>query len=281
MLQTLKNFLKDVADAIREKTGKTDKIATKDMAAQVLTIQTEMPSKWGEFYHSQDEAGNYNGISFWGKAPAGRMYGPASSYITEVKFLDGITEIPISFAKSNTTLKKVTIEGDITEIKDSAFQECSNIESISYLDGSENHIPENVTAIPSYCFQNCKKLNLTLHDGIKTIDKYAFYRDSIGRNIMDDELPASLTQIIEYAFYMQQIPFTKIPANVTSIGGYAFYGNDKLTSVTFEGKPNLILNSAFAACNSLKDIYVPWAEGEVNYAPWGAINATVHYNYKA
>lgn len=26
------------------------------------------------------------------------------------------------------------------------------------------------------------------------------------------------------------------------------------------------------------DIYVPWSEGEVNNAPWGATNATIHYN---
>ena len=36
----------------------------------------------------------------------------------------------------------------------------------------------------------------------------------------------------------------------------------------------------FEECTNLTDIYVPWAEGTVNNAPWGATNATVHYNHQ-
>ena len=39
-----------------------------------------------------------------------------------------------------------------------------------------------------------------------------------------------------------------------------------------------ISNSAFVNCKNITDIYVPWSEGEINNAPWGAVNATVHYN---
>lgn len=33
------------------------------------------------------------------------------------------------------------------------------------------------------------------------------------------------------------------------------------------------------ASTTITDIYVPWSEGAVSGAPWGAINATIHYNY--
>jgi hypothetical protein len=36
--------------------------------------------------------------------------------------------------------------------------------------------------------------------------------------------------------------------------------------------------STFQYCEGITDIYVPWSEGAVANAPWGATNATIHYN---
>lgn len=44
--------------------------------------------------------------------------------------------------------------------------------------------------------------------------------------------------------------------NVTSIGSNCFTGNN----------------------NNLTDVYVPWSEGAVDNAPWGAGGATIHYD---
>lgn len=49
--------------------------------------------------------------------------------------------------------------------------------------------------------------------------------------------------------------------------------------MTFEGKPTRIDSNAFYNCSNLKTINVPWAEGEVANAPWGATKATINYNY--
>ena len=51
-----------------------------------------------------------------------------------------------------------------------------------------------------------------------------------------------------------------------------------MKTVTFKGKPT-ISDSAFLNCGNLTTINVPWAEGEVANAPWGATNATINYNY--
>lgn len=40
---------------------------------------------------------------------------------------------------------------------------------------------------------------------------------------------------------------------------------------------NYLAYNAFNKCTNLTDIYVPWAEGDVGGAPWGATNATIHY----
>ena len=68
-----------------------------------------------------------------------------------------------------------------------------------------------------------------------------------------------------------------IPANCVLIETKAFNGDTSLTSVTFLGTLQRIDNAAFQGCTALTDIYVPWAEGAVNGAPWGATSATIHY----
>ncbi len=70
-----------------------------------------------------------------------------------------------------------------------------------------------------------------------------------------------------------------IPAEIRWIETSIFRNCTNLKKVTFKGKPETTTTSVFTGCTNLTDIYVPWAEGEVANAPWGAPNATIHYNY--
>ena len=72
---------------------------------------------------------------------------------------------------------------------------------------------------------------------------------------------------------------TSLPEGLTSIGNRAFYNCTSLTYITFKGTPTSINSDAFKGCTNLTDIKVPWAEGAVANAPWGATNATITYNY--
>ena len=72
-----------------------------------------------------------------------------------------------------------------------------------------------------------------------------------------------------------------IPANCVGISDKAFSGDISLASVTFRGTPTFIFNRAFQGLTALADIYVPWASDAVAGAPWGAINATIHYGEDA
>lgn len=72
-----------------------------------------------------------------------------------------------------------------------------------------------------------------------------------------------------------------IPANCVQILEKAFSGDTALASVTFRGTPSSISNLAFQGLTALADIYVPWASGAVEGAPWGATNATIHYGEDA
>lgn len=167
-------------------------------------------------------------------------------------------------------------------------------------------IPSNISdnSIPEYAFANQNqgaaifdKINNIDIDGSPTIaNDYAFYNctflDSVScyddlieigvgafqnTNIIYDHLPPKVVSIKTSAFNNVHFYFDEIPSTVKSIGGNAFYANNKITSIKFKGTPSFISNTGFKT-NFLTDIYVPWAEGEVLNAPWGAVNATIHYN---
>lgn len=79
-----------------------------------------------------------------------------------------------------------------------------------------------------------------------------------------------------------------LPGDLTTIGYSAFSGCPNLaltslpsgvTSITFEGNPKTIHSSAFNGCSNLTTIKVPWSQGQVANAPWGASNATIIYDY--
>jgi len=100
-------------------------------------------------------------------------------------------------------------------------------------------------------------------------------------NLALDSLPSRLEVIGRSSLYGNpNLTLKTIPASVSSVGQYAFFRcwRDEPHTITFLGTPSEIYSGAFSGCTMLTDIYVPWGEGEVADAPWGATNATIHYN---
>ena len=180
-----------------------------------------------------------------------------------------------------------------TKVRDYAFYSCKNLALTS--------LPESLTSIGNYAFYYCTSLALTsLPEGLTRISGNAFYSctslaltslpkglTSMGNsafsgctNLALTSLPEGLTKIDGNVFYScKNLALTSLPESLTSIGSYAFYSCTSLTSITFKGTPSSIMSSAFNGCTNLTDIKVPWAEGAVANAPWGAKNATITYNY--
>ena len=180
-----------------------------------------------------------------------------------------------------------------TKVRDYAFYYCKNLALTS--------LPESLTSIGNYAFYYCTSLALTsLPEGLTRISGNAFYSctslaltslpEGLTRmgnsafsgctNLALTSLPEGLTKIDDNVFYScKNLALTSLPESLISIGTYAFYSCTSLTSITFKGTPSSIMSSAFNGCTNLTDIKVPWAEGAVANAPWGAKNATITYNY--
>ena len=70
-----------------------------------------------------------------------------------------------------------------------------------------------------------------------------------------------------------------IPSSIGAIEASVFANCTGLTKATFLGNPGSIPATVFDGCTNLLDIFVPWKEGELANAPWGAANATIHYGH--
>ena len=135
---------------------------------------------------------------------------------------------------------------NLKEIATRAFSGCTNLALTS--------LPDSITYVGSYSFSGCSKLSLTSLSGKGINVRNGAFENCTGLTSMS--LPESLT-----------------------IGNLVFSGCSNLRSVTFRGIPASIGANTFSGCTNLLTINVPWAEGEVEAAPWGAANATVNYNY--
>lgn len=139
-------------------------------------------------------------------------------------------------------------------------------------------IGDGTTIIGSRAFEGCSNLqSVSISDSVTNIGDYAFKSCTLLSNI---NIPDSVTRIGDYAFAgCGSISRVTIPEGVTKLQQDAFWNCSSLTSVTFKGTPLSISSYAFESCNNLTTINVPWVEGAVANAPWGATNATINYNY--
>lgn len=140
-------------------------------------------------------------------------------------------------------------------------------------------MPDNVIAIGDSGFYRCPKLQLaSLPPGITSLGDFAFSDCS---KLGLTSLPSGITSIGEQAF-RQCTGLTSItlPPALTSIGDSAFANCSGLETVRFTSTVSAIPNGVFSGCPKLSTIYVPWSQGQVANAPWGASNATIIYDYK-
>lgn len=144
--------------------------------------------------------------------------------------------------------------------------------------GTEYIIPNGCEKIGIYAFYTYTKLtSIQMPETIKIIDASAFYSCV---NLELDKLPNNITELGNSAFCdCKAITIKQIPSKVKYIYMNCFKNCVGLTEITFNNKPNVLASNVFDGCSNLTTINVPWSEGEVYGAPWGATNATIVYNH--
>lgn len=229
-IDTLGNFLTDVAAAIKEKTGKTEPITPANFDTEIESIEAGGSG-------DEELVASFRSI----------IDGTNGANCT--KLPNGITTIGEKAFQDCKNLALTKLPDSVTSIGDYAFDWCM------YLAIAE--LPEGITSIGKYAFNNCRYWSaLTkLPDSITSIGNYAFYRCW---ELALTKLPNELVSIGDDAFpNCNAITTLEIPAKVATIGSRAFESCTGLTSVTILGQPTRIDDFAFRDCPALEKVVLP------------------------
>jgi len=183
----------------------------------------------------------------------------------------------------NGKVGSYTIPSTVTNIGNSAFEDCSNLSNVT--------ISANVVTIGDSAFQACRSLtNVFIPASVTSIGSYAFFYlynlpaftvdsanpaysslegvlfDKNQRTLVECPpgkagsytIPSSVTSISYQAFVScANLTSITIPASVTTIGNYAFDECYNLASVNILANTTSIPNGTFQYCYQLANVTIP------------------------
>ena len=131
----------------------------------------------------------------------------------------------------------------------------------------------------------CEKIGISAFVNLRKLTKLHAPKlretgeNSLRGNQLLSNFDFSPLEIIGNATFADDVslPNEIIMPNVTKIGSNAFIRLNGSRTYKFGKKATSIASNAFNLAGAT-DIYVPWSQGEVANAPWGATSATIHYN---
>ena len=169
--------------------------------------------------------------------------------INTVKLNIGVKKIGSSAFSSASSLSLCVLPESIETIKNSAF-------SGTLL--TEVHIPELLTTVAQYAFNDCYALKNVELGNVTSIESYAFYNTSIVNLVIPDKVET----IGSYAFaqnssstVLKKVVFGE---SLKTINSYAFRYNNGLTNIEIPNSVQTIGAGAFEYCSSVTSISVPF-----------------------
>ena len=142
--------------------------------------------------------------------------------------------------------KNTVIPNTVTSIGNKAFNNCTNLTSIS--------IPDNITSIDNNAFSMCSGMtSCTISSGVTSIGSSAFTNCSSLKSIV---IPDSVTAINRYTFFQcKSLSSCTIGSGVTTIG-YCAFTQSGLKSITIPDNVVTIESNGFSQCKSLKNVSI-------------------------
>lgn len=215
--------------------------------------------------------------------------------LTSFTIPNGVERIGRYVFSGCTSLTNIYIPDSVMDIYNNAFESTSLIDTaadgvqyvsnwvVGCVDKSVTNLTlrEGTRGIANEVFKNCTSLtSVHFPDSMAMISPSAFKGCT---SLSSVNFPDNITLIGAEAFYdCSSLKLTSVvfPESVEFIRSGAFQ-SCRFTTITFKGTPTSIDSTAFKYCFP-DTINVPWAEGEVANAPWGATSSyvTINYNYK-
>ena len=157
-----------------------------------------------------------------------------------------VIEIGDKVFADNLFIKKLVIPESVKSLGNKMCYGAKNLEEVV--------LPNNITVIPDYAFENCSSLtNINIPTSLVQIRANAFSQTALKEFIA----PESLKEIWLYAFKDAKELRNVELKNVTEIGDMVFDNCEKLESIVIPETLEEIGASVFGGCSSLQDIDLP------------------------
>lgn len=157
-----------------------------------------------------------------------------------------VIEIGDKVFADNLFIKKLVIPESVKSLGNKMCYGAKNLEEVV--------LPNNITVIPDYAFENCSSLtNINIPTSLVQIRANAFSQTALKEFIA----PESLKEIWLYAFKDAKELTNVELKNVTEIGDMVFENCEKLESIVIPETLEEIGASVFGGCSSLQDIDLP------------------------
>ena len=207
-------------------------------------------------YHGREEVVYTPPIAnFWEEsAPIIKVCNQAfreNTYIKEVYFAEGITEVGNEVFWGCKNLRRVVIPEGVTSIGCRVFVDCKSLSDVV--------LPQSLLHIGYDCFENSRLLkDKTLwHDGLFYIGDILIKADAT--QIKGNLVISDTTRVIAGSAFdgNKELTHVTIPGHVQAVGMYAFQNCANLSTLTI-GEGVLYLDyGAFNQCKRLESVVIP------------------------
>lgn len=225
---------------------------------------------WAFFYNDVVTAVRFSDIAAGAEFTIEQNAFSSTKKLTAVTLPKGLTEIADSLFLYCDQLEEITIPCTVTSIGNKAFSGCKNLKTLTFAAPGEGDkvvplVIKDASAPANSPFNGCTSLTtVNFPERMTVLGNYAF-----GGQTKIDGGPQQRPEI------NHAITTVTFPSTIERIGNYAFYYAKNLTSVTFAATASLkdtgakvtaIGTSAFEECRNLTGITLPAGDANAPYS---------------